>query len=243
MKSEEFIWTLSVICFSKEITKLHRRKHFRNDKKCITSYDYPLEIESFDLGFFSGRDRAEKFMKDSSQLIWLCSKYIIKNFLLGSYEINTGYNQMINNYVYNSDGSFYDGSEMVFIGEKVKYHFTGKDKNKQKFKKGDIVEFISNDQICLGIIYGYSGDKDHIESAQKKKIKTFKKVAGKFVEYSDTFRYDISDDSYVVLQYDSEGDGEEGKTPHEHILSFYVFEPKGYIPEEIKSILKAGINL
>lgn len=79
-------------------------------------------------------------------------------------------------------------------------------------------------RICLGIISGYSGDKEDIQSVQSKNI-----------------LFDISDDSYVILYYDAEGEGLEGTTPHTHIPSYQVFEPQGYITSNVTSALKAAL--
>ena len=212
-----------------EVNPKHKRKYFNNfGVKTSIQYHYPLETETFNFGLFSTREKAEQFigaLKNNSDLKWLYLEYTIKFFQICCFEIDSGTSELINAYVYNPDGSFYDGSLNESIeGAHTKYHFPGRSKSQQKFKTGDIVEYYGINRICLGIISGYSGDKEDIQSVQSKNI-----------------LFDISDDSYVILYYDAEGEGLEGTTPHTHIPSYQVFEPQGYITSNVTSALKAAL--
>jgi hypothetical protein len=241
MKTINFTWQLSVIYYDKETCNDHREKYLNEyGNKTTTEYDYPLEVDSFEFGFFSSRKKAEQFIISSiikEEFTWFYNENVIKYYFIACYETDTGNSEMINGYVYNPDGSFYDGSLIEEIQDANNhYHFPGRVKKLQKFKTGDLIEFCDNNRICLGIISGYSGDKDRIQSIQLQKD-----VHGNIIERANQLQFDISDDSYVILYLDSDNEGKEGQIPHTHISSFLVFETKGFISDSAKATLKAAI--
>lgn len=228
-----FTWKLTAVYFDKETLSRHRQKFCRgNHSQSTTSYDYPLQIKIFEMGVFSGREKAEQTInaskKDQTFVNSLFKGNIIKCFLIKCFKIGTGWPRLVNVYVYTSDGLFYDGSLIDdSVNGDCQYGFLGRKKEQQKFKTGDIIEYMGNKEIRLGIIAGYSGDMERIQIGLAK------------LPFLD---FDMSDDSYVVNYYEEEGEGLEGQTPHDHILSFYVFKPEGYISESIQAVLKTAVS-
>ena len=66
MSPTDLTWQLSVIYYDKETCNDHRGKYLKEyGNKTNTEYDYPLEVDSFEFGFFSSRKKAEQFIISS----------------------------------------------------------------------------------------------------------------------------------------------------------------------------------
>ena len=139
-----------------------------------TAPKYPsIKIEKRQLGFFSSFDKAEQGMKnfimEEKKRGDGREKYIY-GFLIDEYELDTIFDSYPDFCTKNSRNYLHDGSfcwddsidpDMIDSDDNFE-EFFGRPEDKICFSNGELVEFLKNDTVKLGIVCNLPNDNYHI---------------------------------------------------------------------------------
>lgn len=120
-------------------------------------------------------------------------------------------------WLFDKDGVMIDYTTTYSFGDGPESHFYGRTANRQRFKKGDIVEVVSREHVKLAVLNSDVPDIEHC-------WKIYNRC--KEDERLDYF-LDYSDDTEVIL------DGPSFYY-HEHVSPLDLMTPRFPIPEDIK---------
>lgn len=189
---------------------------YRVDHICITNdIDYPkFEVYTSQYYFLTFEDAENSIFKEIAK-----NKNSISNiycFRILQLSIGTVPGESEGAaWLYDHEGKLVDYTITTWEENPYKCAFFGRPERRLRFKKGDIVEVISNDIVNLAII-----------GAEGPSVKEFWKL---YNRCKDQFGYfaDASDDCYYVI------DG-PGFTFHSHVPTLSIMKPRFPIPEDIK---------
>lgn len=175
---------------------------------------YPKrEIYNNGMGLFSTLENAVKAMKadndgDISDIIG----YVIEEYGL---DMDMSNQWPVSVRSYNPD---YTLNDECLVNQNWIKCFNGRPKEKIRFKRGDIVEYVNGDELLLCIVSATPPTPDEIEDWQE---------------------LDASDDSYLL--YDLPDDPNDNFS-HHHGDPYDLFKPRKEVPEELKARLMARLE-
>ena len=139
-------------------------------------------------------------------------------------------------WLFDKNGNLMDYSPCYSFDDDINYHFFGRSKERQRFKKGEIVETVSRDEIRLAVVGNNLPDIDWCWNIYNK-CKTYELPVSLESENNVKLPYflDYSDDCIYIL------DGPSHRM-HDHVSPLKVMKPRFEIPVDIKEEMITWID-
>lgn len=126
-------------------------------------------------------------------------------------------------------GNIIDYTTTYSFGEGEEAHFYGRPIERQRFKRGDIVEVVSGDKVRLAVLNSDVPDIEHCWGIYNRCID--RSIGDGHIPYI----LDYSDDSEVVIDGPS-------YCFHDHVSPLVLLEPRFPIPEDIREEMKTWVE-
>ena len=178
------------------------------------------------IGYYSSLEKAEEAMKKcitDKHIMDICDRPLF-GFIIKEYAFDTpSYWYAKNRKNYLPDGTLLDESP-VHEDSRLE-EFLGRQEEKVRFQKGDLVEVLAGDRVTLEIVYEIPWLPEEVHKKKKRSEEEFKDF---------TFRLDQSDDSYITISH----------LPHDHSHPNPVdlFPVRLPVTENLKKKLKILLN-
>ena len=125
-----------------------------------------------------------------------------------------------------NEGNLVDYTTTYTYGDTIEASFFGRPKNRQRFKKGDLVEVIWKHEIRLAVLTSDVPDVQWCWGVYQRGLKRFRDIP---------YGLDFSDDSAIVIDGPSYYD-------HAHVSPLSLLKPHFSIPEDIETEMKTWIE-
>lgn len=130
-------------------------------------------------------------------------------------------------WLYDSSGRLIDYSITTWTGDDLSVAFFGRPKERNRFKRGDIVEVMSGDEVKLSLLTENAPSVDWCWDVYQRCLNDG--------EESIPYFLDASDDCCYLI----DGPGHEY---HDHVSPLRIMKPRFHIPAEIESKMRGWLD-
>ncbi len=196
------------------IYKLTQTFYDEDVKVPYPMFDLDYQDERLFLSFDSAVDFIHENKRDDIYCSWL------KQTPVGERENEHGAV-----WLFDSEGNMIDYTTTHSFGEGVEAHFYGRPADRQRFRKGDIVEVVSRDKVKLAVLNSDVPDIEHCWKIYQSCVK--KRDIPYFLDYSDDTEVIIDGPSYCF---------------HEHVSPLCLLTPRFPIPDDIRKEMETWVE-